>query len=93
MNAVCGRCIHIPAYVGCNATAYCMVYFITMLGLLQARVSIKRLGDFLQYKDLDENNVIQYQQSDETGNSSVYFITQYTNIIFIFIHHNNSSEK
>jgi len=49
-----------------------------MPGLLQAKVSIKRLGDFLQYKDLDENNVVQYPQSEETGNSSVVFLLNNT---------------
>jgi len=39
--------------------------------LLQASVSIKRLSAFLQNKDLDEGNVLQYPQSEETGKLSV----------------------
>jgi len=30
-------------------------------------VSIKRLGAFLQNKDLDEANVLQYPQTEQTG--------------------------
>ena len=35
---------------------------------------MKRLGDFLQNKDLDNENVYQYPHSEETGNSGVDFV-------------------
>jgi len=38
---------------------------------LQASVSMKRIGDFLQNKDLGNDNVFQYPHTQETGNFSV----------------------
>jgi len=51
-----------------------LVYFVVLIRLLQAKVSIKRLRDFLYSKDLDRENVQHYPQDEETGNSSVDFI-------------------
>jgi len=34
-------------------------------------VSMKRLGEFLQNKDLDNDNVSQHPQTEDTGNASV----------------------
>jgi len=45
-----------------------------MVGLLQANVSVKRIGAFLQNKNLDDGNVIRTNVSEQTGNSSVDFI-------------------
>jgi len=39
--------------------------------MLQASVSMKRLRNFLQNKDIDKENVLQYPQSEQTGNSNV----------------------
>jgi len=50
--------------------------FIIMVWSLQARVSLKRIGDFLQNKDIDKDNVLRYPFDEETGNltfSVVYF--------------------
>jgi len=50
---------------------YVLALFL-MVWSMQASVSTKRLGDFLQNKDLDNNNVFQCPHSEETGNSIVF---------------------
>jgi len=54
-----------------------------MVGLLQANVSMKRIGAFLQNKNLDDGNVIRTNVSEQTGNSKVDFIKniQYCHIV------------
>ena len=59
-----------------------LLYLIRMVGLLQANVSIKRIGAFLQNKNLDDGNVIRTNVSEQTGNSSVDFIK---NIATLFV--------
>jgi len=45
-----------------------------MVVSLQAGVSLKRLRTFLQNKDLNKHNVLNYPRNEETGNSSFDFI-------------------
>ena len=62
-------------YLG-SAEFYIQHTFIKCDGveLLQASVSVKRLGDFLQNKDIAEGNVLHYPQSEDDGNSKVDFL-------------------
>ena len=51
-----------------------------MICSLQASVSMKRIGDFLQNKDLGYDNVFQYPHTQETGNFSVDFV-KFCNVV------------
>jgi len=52
--------------------------------VLQAKVSLKRLSEFLDNKELGKENVLQYPQSEQTGKSGAHFVqlTLYTNVIY-----------
>ena len=49
-------------------------------------MSIKRLGTFLQNKDLDEGNVFHYPQNEQTGNSILLISLDIATLFLILSH-------